>query len=124
MAAAAAATVTTTAPAKLVDLFPGIDEKDKTVPKPKDVVFSFGTAGFRTKVTLSRNKMCARLAHLICIMVGQAHLLESTSFRMGLLCALRSYSTKQVMLLALNTFDICVCVRVRCCIMALVSHAA
>ena len=57
-AAAAAAIVTTTKPAKLVDLFPGIDDKDKAVPKPKDVVFRFGTAGFRTKVYLE--KKCAR----------------------------------------------------------------
>ena len=55
---AATDAVTTTTPAKLVDLFPGIDDKDKAVPKPKDVVFRFGTAGFRTKVYLK--KRCAR----------------------------------------------------------------
>ena len=39
-----------TSRAKLIDLFPGLDDKDATIPKPKDVVFSFGTAGFRAKV--------------------------------------------------------------------------
>ena len=52
-AAAASATATgdaTAKPTTVLELFPGIDEKDKTIPKPKDVVFRFGTAGFRTKV--------------------------------------------------------------------------
>ena len=98
-AAAATAAATTAKPTTVIELFPGVDEKDKSIPKPKGVVFSFGTAGFRTKVYLEQFILhdVPRLTLTYCIcLVEQAHLLESTSFRMGLMCALRSYCTKKV----------------------------
>ena len=54
--------------------FPNLVAAAAAVPKPEGVVFSYGTAGFRTK----------------------GELLDSTCFRMGVLCALRSYATQRV----------------------------
>ncbi len=60
--------------ASVAEAFPALAAASATVPKPPGIVFSYGTAGFRTK--------------------GEQ--LDSTAFRMGLLCALRSYATQRV----------------------------
>jgi len=76
MSAADVSEVSAAAPPanKVEELFPGLAAAAAAVPKPEGQTFSYGTAGFRTK----------------------GNLLDSTCFRMGLLCALRSYATQRV----------------------------
>lgn len=54
--------------------FSKLGEAALAVPKPKDIVLSYGTAGFR----------------------AEASILDSTFLRMGVLAALRAWQKKQV----------------------------